>query len=103
MLFDALPDDERQALVISVGQAPEAPQRAHRDVGERQGLASLEKQGLTPPRAGPQPDRTSCAATRSWAAKARRELAGRLFDGAKLLDEVEKELAAFRARQTAKS
>ncbi len=96
--FDALPDDQRQALVaLSAKHLKRLNELT--DAENDKALAALEKQGLTlAPKPGPDVMRRYEELGRA----ARRELAGRLFD-AKLLDDVEKELAAFRARKTTKS
>ena len=95
--FDALPDDQRQALAtLSAKHLKRLNELT--DAENDKALASLEKQGLAlAPKPGPDVLRRYEELGRA----ARRELAGRLFD-AKLLDEVEKELAAFRARKTTK-
>jgi TRAP-type C4-dicarboxylate transport system substrate-binding protein len=96
--FDALPDDQRQTLVaLSAKHLKRLNELT--DAENDKALVSLEKQGLTlAPKPGPDVMRRYEELGRA----ARRELAGKLFD-AKLLDDVEKELAAFRARKTAKS
>ena len=96
--FDALPDDQRQALVgISARQLKRLNELS--DVDNDKALASLQKQGLT---LAPKPGADVLRRYEELGRAARRELAGHLYD-AKLLDEVEKELAAFRAHKTAKS
>jgi TRAP-type C4-dicarboxylate transport system substrate-binding protein len=96
--FDALPDDQRQALVeISAKHLKRLNELSDSD--NDKALASLQKQGLT---LAAKPDADVMRRYEELGRAARRELAGRLFD-AKLLDEVEKELAAFRAHKTAKS
>ncbi|HEX4047502.1 MAG TPA: TRAP transporter substrate-binding protein DctP [Elusimicrobiota bacterium] len=95
--FDALPADQRRALVdLSAEHLKRLNELS--DADNDTALASLQKQGLI---LGPEP---GPAVMRRYAAlgrAARRDLTGRLFD-AKLLDQVEKELAALRARKTAK-
>jgi TRAP-type C4-dicarboxylate transport system substrate-binding protein len=96
--YDALPDDERSALARLSARHLKRLDGLIDSENDR-ALASLQKQGLTlAPRPGPDVMRRYEELGRA----ARRELAGRLFD-AKLLDAVERELAAFRARKTAKS
>lgn len=96
--FDALPEDQRKALVeLSAKHLKRL--NALSDADNDKALASLQKQGLTlASKPGPEVMRRYEELGRS----ARRELAGRLYD-AKLLDEVEKELSTLRARKTAKS
>ena len=96
--FDALPDDQRKALTeISARQLKRLNELTNAE--NDKALESLKGQGLTlAAKPGPEVLRRYEELGRS----ARRELAGKLYD-AKLLDEVEKELAAFRARKTAKS
>ena len=96
--YDALPDDQRAALTrLSARHLKRLNEMI--DAENDKALASLEKQGLT---LAPKPGADVMRRYEELGRAARRELAGRLFD-AKLLDEVEKELAAFRARKTAKS
>jgi TRAP-type C4-dicarboxylate transport system substrate-binding protein len=96
--FDALPDDQRAALVdISKRQLKRLNDLS--DADNDKALVSLQKQGLT---LAAKPGPAVMSRYEELGKAARRELAGRLFD-AKLLDEVEKELAAFRAHKTAKS
>jgi TRAP-type C4-dicarboxylate transport system substrate-binding protein len=95
--YDSLPEDQRRALSeLSARHLKRL--NALNDAENDKALASMEKQGLTlAPKPGPDVLRRYEELGRA----ARRELAGRLYD-AKLLDEVEKELAAFRARKTSK-
>jgi TRAP-type transport system periplasmic protein len=95
--FDALPDDERKALVeISAKHLKRL--NVLSDADNDKALASLQKQGLT---LAPKPGADVMRRYEELGREARRQLAGTLFD-AKLLDDVEKELAAFRARKTTK-
>ncbi len=96
--FDALPDDQRAALVdVSKRQLKRLNELS--DADNDKALASLQKQGLT---LAPKPDADVMRRYEELGRAARRELAGHLFD-AKLLDAVEKELSAsFRARKTTK-
>jgi TRAP-type transport system periplasmic protein len=96
--FEGLPEDQRKALVeLSAKHLKRLNELS--DADNDKALASLQKQGLTlSPKPGPEVMRRYEELGRA----ARRELAGRLYD-AKLLDAVERELAAFRARKTAKS
>ncbi len=97
-IYDALPGDQRSALtVLSARHLKRLNELT--DAENDRALASLKKQGLT---LAPAPGPDVLRRYEELGRAARRELAGRLFD-AKLLDEVEKELAAFRARKTAKS
>ena len=96
--FDALPDGQRQALVtLSAKHLKRLNELS--DADNDKALAALEKQGLT---LAPKPGPAVMRRYEELGRVARRELAGHLYD-AKLLDEVEKELAAFRARKTTKS
>ena len=96
--FDALPDDQRRALVdISAKHLKRLNELS--DADNDKALLSLEKQGLT---LAPKPGADVMRRYAELGRDARRELAGHLFD-AKLLDEVEKELAALRAHKAEKS
>ena len=95
--FDALPEDQRKAL-IAVSSRHLKRLNDLTNAENDKALATLEKQGLTlAPRPGPEVMRRYEELGRA----ARRDLVGRLFDET-LLDQVEKELAAFRARTTPK-
>jgi TRAP-type C4-dicarboxylate transport system substrate-binding protein len=96
--FDGLPEDQRKTLVdVSARHLKRLNELTNRE--NDKALESLKAQGLTlAAKPGPEVLRRYEELGRA----ARRELAGRLFD-AKLLDDVEKELAAYRARKTAKS
>jgi TRAP-type C4-dicarboxylate transport system substrate-binding protein len=96
--YDALPDDQRAALTELSAQHLKRLNELT-DVENDKALVSLEKQGLT---LAPKPGPDVMHRYEELGRAARLELAGHLFD-AKLLDEVEKELAAFRAHKTAKS
>jgi TRAP-type C4-dicarboxylate transport system substrate-binding protein len=96
--FDALPDDQRQALVtISAKHLKRLNTLS--DADNDKALLALQKQGLT---LAPMPGADVMRRYEELGRDARSEMSGRLFD-AKLLDQVEKELATFRARKTAKS
>jgi TRAP-type C4-dicarboxylate transport system substrate-binding protein len=96
--FDALPDDQKKILVaLSAKHLTRLNELT--DAENDKALESLKAQGLTlAAKPGPDVMRRYEELGRS----ARRELSGRLYD-AKLLEQVEKELAALRARKTAKS
>jgi TRAP-type C4-dicarboxylate transport system substrate-binding protein len=95
--FDALPDDERRSLVeISAKHLKRLNELS--DADNDKALLSLQKQGLT---LAPKPGADVMRRYEELGRAARRQLAGTLFD-AKLLDDVERELAAFRARNTTK-
>jgi TRAP-type C4-dicarboxylate transport system substrate-binding protein len=96
--FDALPDDQRQILArLSAEHLKRLNELT--DIENDKALASLKAQGLT---LAPLPGADVMRRYSELGRAARQQLVGRLFD-AKLLDDVEKELAAFRARKTAKS
>jgi TRAP-type transport system periplasmic protein len=96
--FDALPDDQRKALVeLSAKHLKRLNELS--DADNDKALASLVKQGLT---LAPKPGADVLRRYEELGRAARRELAGRLY-APKLLNEVEKELASLRARKTAKS
>jgi TRAP-type C4-dicarboxylate transport system substrate-binding protein len=96
--FDALPEDQRRTLVeVSAKHLKRLNELT--DIENDKALESLKAQGLTLA-AKPGPD--VMRRYEELGRAARRELAGSLYDP-KLLEEVEKELAALRARKTAKS
>jgi TRAP-type C4-dicarboxylate transport system substrate-binding protein len=96
--FESLPDDQRRALVeLSAKHLKRLNELT--DAENDKALVSLEKQGL---KLASKPGPDVMRRYEELGRAARLELSGKLFD-AKLLDEVEKELAAFRARKTAKS
>jgi len=96
--FDALPDDQRKILVALSAKHLKRLNELTNIENDR-ALESLKAQGLTlAPKPGPDVMRRYEELGRA----ARRELSGRLYDP-KLLEQAEKELAALRARKTAKS
>jgi TRAP-type C4-dicarboxylate transport system substrate-binding protein len=96
--FDALPDDERKILVeLSAQHVKRLNQLS--DADNDKALASLRKQGL---RLAAKPGADVYARYAELGRAARRDLVGRLYSQ-DLLDKVEKELAAFRARKTAQN
>jgi TRAP-type C4-dicarboxylate transport system substrate-binding protein len=96
--FDALPDDERKILTdVSAQQVKRLNELSN--VENDRALESLQKQGLTLA-AKPGPETYNRYAELGRAA--RRDLVGRLYS-TDLLDRVEKELAAFRARKAEKN
>jgi TRAP-type C4-dicarboxylate transport system substrate-binding protein len=95
--FDALPEGERKTLVdLSAKHLKRLNELS--DADNDKALLSLQKQGLT---LAPRPGADVMRRYEELGRAARRQLAGRLFD-AKLLDQVEKELALLRARKTTK-
>ncbi|MBI3566223.1 MAG: TRAP transporter substrate-binding protein DctP [Elusimicrobia bacterium] len=95
--FDALPADQRAALVeLSAKHLKRLNQLT--DAENDKALESLKAQGLTLT-AKPGPETLKRYEELGRAAS--KDLSGRVYDP-KLLDSVEKELAAFRARKTAK-
>lgn len=96
--FDALPDDQKKALVALSAKHLARLNELTGDENDK-ALESLKTQGLTLA-AKPGPD--VMRRYEELGRAARRELSVRLYD-AKLLEQVEKELAALRARKTAKS
>lgn len=95
--FDALPADQRAALVeVSARHLKRLNQLT--DAENDKALESLKAQGLT---LTAKPGADTMKRYEDLGRAASKELAGRVYDP-KLLDAVEKELAAFRARKTAK-
>lgn len=95
--FDALPPDQRRTLVAL---STKHLQRLNEltDVENDKALASLQAEGLT---LAARPGADVYRRYETLGRSARRDLAGRLYPRA-LLDAVEKELTAFRARKTPK-
>ncbi|MDE2491668.1 MAG: TRAP transporter substrate-binding protein DctP [Elusimicrobia bacterium] len=95
--FDALPEKDRKVLVeVSAEQISRL--NALTAAENEKALKAMEKQGLT---MGPKPDAATMKRYEELGRRARRALAGRLFPQ-DLLDRVEKELAAYRARASTK-
>ncbi len=96
--FDALPADQRDALVeVSARHLKRLNQLT--DAENDKALESLKAQGLT---LSAKPGADVMKRYEELGRAASKDLSGRVYDP-KLLDSVEKELAAFRARKTAKS
>ncbi len=94
--FDALPEDQRRALVdVSAAQVKRLNELT--DAENAKALETLRHQGLT---LAPKPGAAVYARYEELGRAARRDLVGRLYSQ-ELLDQVEKELAAVRARKTA--
>jgi TRAP-type C4-dicarboxylate transport system substrate-binding protein len=96
--FDALPDDERKILTeVSARQVKRLNELSNAE--NDRALESLQKQGLT---LAAKPGAETYKRYAELGRSARRDLVGRLYS-AELLDRVEKELAAFRARKAEKN
>lgn len=95
--FDALPDDQRKALVeLSASHLKRLNELT--DAENDKALESLKAQGLT---LAPMPGQAVLKRYEELGRAASKDLSGRVYD-AKLLERVEKELSALRARKTAK-
>lgn len=96
--FDGLPEAERKALVeVSAKHLKRLNELT--DAENDKALESLKAQGLT---LAAKPGTEVLRRYEELGRSARKDLAGHLY-AAPLLEQVEKELAAFRARKTAKS
>jgi TRAP-type transport system periplasmic protein len=95
--FDALPEKDRRVLV-SVSAAQIGRLNALTAVENEKALKAMEKQGLT---MDPMPGAATMRRYAELGREARGDLVGRLFSE-DLLDRVEKELAGYRARASAK-
>jgi len=96
--FDAIPEDDRKALV-ELSAARIKTLNAQTNLENEKALVSLQKQGL---KLAAKPGAGVYAHYEELGRAARRDLAGHLFSQS-LLDSVEKELAALRARKTAQN
>ncbi|MDE2142212.1 MAG: TRAP transporter substrate-binding protein DctP [Elusimicrobia bacterium] len=96
--FDALPEDQRK-LVVELSAKHLKRLNELTNIENDKALTTLKAQGLT---LAPKPGPAVMRRYEELGRAARRELSATLYDP-KLLDAVEKELAAFRARKTAKS
>jgi TRAP-type C4-dicarboxylate transport system substrate-binding protein len=95
--FESLPADQRKILVeLSAAHVKRLNEMTNAE--NDKALASLQKEGLT---LAAKPDAAVYARYSELGRSARRDLVGRLYSQ-DLLDKVEKELAALRARKAAK-